>query len=1288
MRNLFGSIKVRPGRGAFVLLTCFALFVGVFSCKHDKGKNKPDVPKPDATEVLITVTYDGNVASVENQNFKAKKAEKFGLKELNQKIGKVEYKDSYEFKEMRLKDATGTKITESSKLQFNENATIFIASQVRQEKPVLTSLRVGGKDMEIKPETRLEETLDNRIAVEFTHSPSDATVEVKPALKNGKWELENYGENTLKIKIKKGSDSAEYTLKVVKHNTELLKSLQIGHETKRSEDIDGVKAGIDAEMEFAVPLSAKEVDVKVEVGDGVTFEWKTITSNVPDIKDNKLKFVETEKVKNQNQLTPEYELQLTQGGNVSTYKVRVIKMVTDPFVLTSQRLGKYSISKNDVQKILQHEKNLEFTLDGPYLVLNFYSQTFKWKSFVVSVNDENDEECKAEHKQYGVGKKTLFFNKGETKNITIKIENNDVETKNEDGKNRIVPVSGNLAREEFKFKVTRSNETADCPSFGLGVKGADVSKGRADIFESLCSEENAPEFFVGDTCGVQVEVPQKEVKGVSIDGTDVTLNQPPDKNWLIADTTIRGIKAKGSKDVKVVLKPKNTKDFHETTWYFKLVYIEGNPMPVEYEINRMDEPLPGAFKEAVEEGKKPLINVHGNSLNLTISSQIEINSVKVGDVVVPKAQIEKVTEKTFLGDGKVSYVAMPSVLLKAGENKVKVEVNPKDMDEYSTKVLEFRVKSDGKKEVMKPVLKEIAGETNISQAFANKMQSGTDVPVHTINKGSATAKIVLNLSPYDRKFLCDKVKVDGKNVEIKKDKESSGFVAEAEVAGITGTDKVVNVEFVGKTGLAENVNWKFKLNNGGDLPKLPKETVAVFSINGQGGAKDPLPKDFRAHLTDGTFPVFEFYGTKALVRFVLGIGGDAWIGDAEFKLDGAVKAKHPFKLDTGLVSAEYEFEIPDATTEHKVEVKLFSKKSEYSALVYSFKLKSLDTRPALKCVFGLNYDLKPSGYRAVLKRETVQLQVQIAGDVMKTVEMGEEGKLVNCAIESLNLGKTEIFQAFGTVSLDANSEKTYIIKVTPKDDANAVTICKYILKGTKIEDNNAEFEFGPQNNPIVSALVTQWGPGVPTGSEPDLFGAEKADVTARTLSPGAKVKYKFVDALTLQDIAGQTESTMTDKGKGLHVAEGVRLFNDKPTKMKAWVVAKDGKTTDEVRGVWYFTFNPMPLWWGYGNTQSLGDFRTKGYNVITIDKSKVKKGKIYIMIAPWAKYSIDNEGLPEGQSKFVDKGKLGSYQKMYWTSVDVSGLVNGTMQERDVLIKVKDDNETPCFTYRLKVKAK
>lgn len=1246
MKNLIGKCKVHFGKATIMLLASFALFVVMASCKH------------------------------------------------NNKGGSGDQKD---------------------------------------QKPLLTSLTIDGKVMAIADEMDAGISTKNKVIVKHEHSPSDAEVEFIPALDaEGKWVLETFGKHSLKIIVKKGEDKKEYTVKIEKESSSPLKSLKIGQDVKRIETVDGVVAGISEEMEFAVPFYATEVDVVVDAKEGYTAAWTKLSQEgaeeeASEIKNGKLNLdvgISPDMLQ-AAQLTTEYTLTLKkEGGSSATYKVKVIRVVSGITIDAATNKGVASISPVQLNDLLNHTGELELNVYGPELLMTFYTKSLECKSFVVNEDNGADEELWMKKPEgqgldptnpiVPIATKVFALEKGQSKMVTIRLENNEVEPKTVDGKNRVLPTDGSAARETFKFKLTRVDATADCRTLGLFVGGDDANENRENLLQQLCSETNFPVFYGGEPCEIKVQYPlTQKMQSVTIDGVAVTPVEDAMLGVCTATKDISGFTT-APKDVTIVMTPQDTTNFHTTTWRLKLSYVQTEAIPVDYSINGLGGIVLEGFVEEVSNGAKPLMKLPSKNFNIRLASESEFTEVKVTcggtTTTYPSDKIKKLSVPSIYPGvpPTETYICVPSLQLSdTTEKDVKIEVTPKNKGKFTTRVFEFKVQGNGNVEKMNPVLQEIDGETNFSEEFIKKLTDLSDIKVHQIANTGATAKVVLQLSAYDAEFLCDleNVKVDGQKVTLVSKIVGTDLKYEgvATITGITAAEKLINIEFKGKAAVADDVNWQFKIKNGGTLAKIPESITSLY-INGQGTDQQPLPNSLKEHLTDESKPVFEVYGKTPKVKvgakkLMVGEKMEAVVKEVEFKLVGSnPEVKETVAMDDAdtEVSAQYQFSLSNVGTEYEIEAKLIPTDAfaaQYSPLVFKFKLKPVDEKDAINCNFVLNKGAKPSGHKEDLKLEYASLLVQITGDLAKKVEIGKEGGSLEAFDEkkftSFKTGEgNTIYEAGTEVALETTSYQTYVIKVTPKDETKyATTICKYVLKGNTVDAGNAEFVFDYADRPLADPKVTERWAGVVSGYADDP-GARKGTVAVTTVSPRAKVYYQIVNVVTLQPMPGKNQVQLTNTGsKGRHVSDVIELYDHQPTKLKVWVESENN-TKDDTKGLWYFTFNPVPLWWGYVESKSSKNFTMKAYDEITIEPTKVVGGKIYLMIAPWVPdwgLTVGNEGLPAFQTPFIPVGMLGFTQMKYWSSVDVQDLIAGTVTKKEAQVKLAL-NGVPCMTYKINIK--
>ncbi len=497
--------------------------------------------------------------------------------------------------------------------------------------------------------------------------------------------------------------------------------------------------------------------------------------------------------------------------------------------------------------------------------------------------------------------------------------------------------------------------------------------------------------------------------------------------------------------------------------------------------------------------------------------------------------------------------------------------------------------------------------------------------------------------------------------------------------------------------------FKFKLQASGRNPILPKGKMGVFSIRGT--LKAQLPNSLTEHLTDGTEPE----------HIVAGKHGEIEVGTYDETVASLIE-KVKFTVDSqnsseiimhevdGIVKshiAQYYYILPDINQNHLIKIEFIPKATtEYLPLVYTFRLKSDKTLDEMPLVCGYNGEPKDNGSTETLETEAVTILVQARRDILKDVTIGEKGKNEKkCNIIQFGSGDISFWNVEKTVALIGSdglaNEKTIIIKATPKDaDAFAPFTCEYKLKGKKVSEDNAKFERN-QNGAIVSSYVKY-----KTGLESDTindYGAESLTLQAHTISPRATVKYQFVDMRGIA-LPGAEEKDMVKDSEGLpvHTAENITLFEDKPTRIKAYVIAENGNL-DKTYGMWFRTYNPIALRWDYSKKQKGADFENEAYDVVEIERFQIENDKIYLAFAPWKKeagYQVVSSSLPTYQGAFDETLDIfNKNRQWYKTTVNVADLTktSNPVQELEVVLPLQKKVGTSfvdCFTYKVKIKLK
>lgn len=798
-----------------------------------------------------------------------------------------------------------------------------------------------------------------------------------------------------------------------------------------------------------------------------------------------------------------------------------------------------------------------------------------------------------------------------------------------------------------------------------------------------------PAFAGYEPTMLELQAKNDVLKTVAINNSSEEIkirNIEAKKLWYV-EKKIEGVHPQG-KDITIVATPRDTESYHSVTWKFHLNYTSSIPMTVEYKINGKDKfDLDPSFDEGLNNNTNPLVEVNGNFLNLGLSCGARIKTVKVNEQIVECENLK--AEGEF-------YNVLHSIPINTSEKNIDITITPYYEGTYNIKNMKFRVKSNGNTEKLSPYLAEISGDKNLPKdSFRDKLADGSN-PLHQIY--GDLAKIVITFSEYERDFLCKEVKIDSEKIAIKKTVDALGLVTckvEKTISVSETIPKNIKVEFVANEEKAENLTWSFQLQGGGILPSIPQSRMRKFTINGVGYLDNPLPKEFADHLVDGKNPLYKFDGKKATIE--LGCYDSKLIEKIEFTMDGNKKTDVVPKKQGYVYSSTYTFEIDDLD-EHLIKLTVYPQdKIAYSPLVYSFKLqrtgKKVQLAPITIRVGGV---IQKSGYKATLKAESVTISVEAESNIMAEVTIGEKGKDEEvCSVEEKTLiTDKKIWEAQKDVSLLDNGntiEKIFRVIVKPIDtEGYREATCEYIIKGTKVPKDNAEFVFTPKKVPDIRNVI-EWKAQALESKLADDYGVKTVKLVTYTVNPKAKVKYQIIN-LNDQPIEGFSENEMANY-KGTHTSEKITMFENKPTKIKVWVIAEDGHTKDNKKGLWQFTYNPVPLTWGYENHEKGAKYTTEAYDTIEIDKTKIASDKkIYLIFAPWNEkggYTILNEGLPSFQTDCIKLEALGKWQKYYKTSIDVSTLISETptQNELEAIFKLQKKG-IECINYKIKIKVK
>ena len=202
----------------------------------------------------------------------------------------------------------------------------------------------------------------------------------------------------------------------------------------------------------------------------------------------------------------------------------------------------------------------------------------------------------------------------------------------------------------------------------------------------------------------------------------------------------------------------------------------------------------------------------------------------------------------------------------------------------------------------------------------------------------------------------------------------------------------------------------------------------------------------------------------------------------------------------------------------------------------------------------------------------------------------------------------------------------------------------------------------------------------------DDYGSKSMILTVATVSKEASVYYQIVDP-NGKPYNGSEEKKMTNNGDTSHKSDKIILFEDKPTNIKVWVVSRTGKKRNDDRGVWNFTANPIKIRWGYSFTddpaKAQGSMYNDGYDVIKIDRNKVKNGKLYVGFEIWDVYKVGREGVSPEQGPFTEMKMNDANIQLQWYihEVNISQLIDDNKERQEIILPILDKGVL-CFTYK------
>ena len=1249
----------------FSVSICLTLFMLLFaSCKQTQSNQRQETPESKTVKVSIK-TKDSHVKTLP-KDFELDRGTTLGFSELNDKMTDLTFETGYVIHKIFAQKIAGVEITDTARYTFNVDTTIFIVSKVidLKDEVKLVSLEIDGTSKEIKNEIDAGKTKKAKVLVKASASPADAKIIYEPSLEEkGEqkfWVLSD-GNNSLKLTVKKENEEKIYTVNIEKIDADapILKKITVGTTVKVGNEIT-------SSMEFTTSEQAK-VSVEVETEpEGVRVKFN------PELNDDELTLTGKE--------TP-LSITVEEGTKKTEYNIIVKKVVTPKvlmeklYVFGGRMQGRDSEGKKeDIDKILDGEKDIVLELAGPMANLVPASEVKEWTSLEIN------------------GKKytPYAYNKNKSMaTVTLPLPQKegtiDVNIKVKDGEDAA----------DFSFKIKRIDQTVDVPVNRLFIRDTNVIDANEVVLALFAGTKV---FKASEPTYVEVRSNMNAIKEVIIDEKSCNVQSKKDENdedvWF-ASSFVTGVpdfptppNPPQFKDVVVTIEPIDEDTYHSVVWIFKLVQDRKKTLDFDLEVNNKKSYELGDFIDKLEKGENPNISVNGKFLNLKIICGNKAEYSKIESV---KVNGDDAGTPFIMGTQSIVNYSVP---LTTEESQIEIVIEPSKTAGLPKRTLKFKAKGDGVFEKLNPCLEEISGDKNFSNDFLQKIISG---PKPLFKTASNTADILISLTSYEYEFLCKEVLINDVKTKIDETFEQVGGIhywIKKSIPVDENAPKDVKIEFVGNK--AENLKWEFQVQGGGEKPSLPK-SMARLIINGKTNYKDhggiPLPQDFIDHLTDKvTPPTFEFVGNNVLVK--AGSIEEDVVAKVVFKMEGAEEEKEPIKDGTRYF-ASHTFTVSDMAS-HLVELIIYPKDAEkYSPLLYNFNIKSTGQKKPFPAYikFSIDNTDQNSGYRATLNGESTVIAVGDTGNVLKEMVIGEKdssGNVTNLA--TVQATKKYSWGTYREASFEVNltsEEKHFVMKAIPNDSNEYEEgVCEYFLKGTTVAKDNAEFVFVGGATPRAVYENIDWIDGL-QGITSDDYGAKAVLITAQTVSPRATVHYRVVSPLADKEIEGMPEKIMTNNGKGFHTAEKITLFTDKPTKVKVWVVAEDGVTIGEKHiGLWDRIYNPAGLFYGYEDKNSYAD---EAYDLIEFTNAQLQADKkIYLLFSARKEelgYVVLKDDVSQHQAPFV---KLGTQNDLdvYKTSIDVSSLLGaGAPSHLEAILKIKK-NEKECLTYKVKIKLK
>jgi len=1168
-----------------------------------------------------------------------------------------------------------------------KNYTLKI-KRLALDEPLLESLKIDNEAIRPKEEPDIivaTETEKDKVKVEYTAN-NGSIVTTTPSIPSGtNWNLV-YGENTLKFTVTKASKTRNYTLKITRKKvTPKITSITIGPHKKEREGIVEYETTDKKIIEIPVPtyLDGVEFDVDVETNvDGVQVEWN------PPLERGKVKFGNIQFIQD---LKKEFSIKVSKDGDVNEYKVKVLMMTNAAGFHAARYLGKSSNADLEtIKKILRHEKNINLELVGANATVIFITQTEEWQTLLC--NNENAEVTPSQANFKSELRKALpLTTDGQAIPVKVIISNSEWEN----GK----PKQPWLATEEFEFTIT-CNSKADAFIKNIFVNDrniTDESKDAKAFTRLFASEPNIAEINSGEKAIIAIDFSKKVAK-VKINTYEIledALEEVKDGSNIVGyRAKLENIVVKDDgtpTPITIVVSPKaEDVNYRETTMKFNLNYkIPPRLFPESYRINEVEyQDILPLFDEALRNKDNPLYTVKTNRLAMHF---VFSQAPKKVTMDIADTSYEVTADKIIKGKDEYNndvYKVNIDGIIDASKKQVKLTFDPADEGAFSKGEWKFEIKGSNTKPKITPKFEALANDENLTEDFLSKLESGTA----TYEVAGNSANLTIYLSEYEHDFLLEQIKINNVKVtgeEFKREQFNDKIVwmLKKNIEGLKTDWKPVEIKFIGKTGIAEELIWTFKLKSGGSKPKIPKKYIAMVVAN-YGGDNLPFPEEFLKGLEKGDgSPMLELYGKDVEVSF--STLDDQYLKEVKFKIDDGEEKTEEANFAS---QAEYTFKnVSKAPQEHTITAMVVPNSQDYSPLVYKFKIKILDDlKMPTPYRFFLNREAKPNGYKVTLDKDVTTIAFQSAHNVMQEVRIGKGATLQASDKVDIKEQKDEdgqpFYVALKDIELSTSDFEDWIIEVKPQNTSKFATVrWAYKLKGKATDDNDPSFVISNGEPKIIATPTFKDG----IGQDRDIldYGVTKIDFTVYTMSKESTVKATRVDWLTGADIAGEAEISLVRDAGTRKLTGSITSFENKPTMIKLWCVAKDGVTKDPIYGQYKLKINPVGLFWNY-NEISQADDGYAAYKEIKLSKKMIKKNTVHMIFAPWKEeygYKVDLDAVCDGQSKFEKISELNDYQDQFRTSLDITGMKNG--DEKEIKFRlVHTATNTEALVYKVKVR--